>query len=109
MLVEERAVMRAERTTLRHLRPSQPAHPARTAPARATSSSSRFASIWWVPGRKAQIAATLNASGDAFEAIVDGRDFYTAQGIILERHRRLTSRLGIIRRHSRATGRREVE
>jgi DNA invertase Pin-like site-specific DNA recombinase len=27
---------------------------------------------------------------NAFEAIVDGRDFYTAQGIILERHRRLS-------------------
>jgi DNA invertase Pin-like site-specific DNA recombinase len=27
---------------------------------------------------------------DAFEAIVEGRDFYTAQGIILERHRRLS-------------------
>jgi DNA invertase Pin-like site-specific DNA recombinase len=27
---------------------------------------------------------------DAFEAIVDERDFYTAQGIILERHRRLS-------------------
>ena len=26
----------------------------------------------------------------AFEAIVDERDFYTAQGIILERHRRLS-------------------
>jgi DNA invertase Pin-like site-specific DNA recombinase len=26
----------------------------------------------------------------AFEAIVDGRDFYTARGIILERHRRLS-------------------
>ncbi len=27
---------------------------------------------------------------DAFEAIVDEKDFYTAQGIILERHRKLT-------------------
>jgi DNA invertase Pin-like site-specific DNA recombinase len=28
---------------------------------------------------------------DAFEAIVDPRDFYTAQGIIIERHRRFTN------------------
>jgi DNA invertase Pin-like site-specific DNA recombinase len=28
---------------------------------------------------------------DAFEAVVDGRDYYTARGIILERHRKLTN------------------
>ena len=28
---------------------------------------------------------------DAFEAIIEPRDFYTAQGIILERHRRFTN------------------